>query len=558
MAGDKSRRAFISVVFLYLLTPGPSLLQGAMAADVGVEKNGALIAAGRTIYRDGRLADGRYLQATVQNDVPLVGDQLACEDCHRRSGLGSSESDIVIPPVTSTALFSPRQIVRRELYQKRKTGRGLRPAYDEQTLVRAITEGIDAAGRVLDPYMPRYRLDALASRQMVAYLKTLSNEVAEGVTQDEIHLATVIAGDVPVAQQSALLSVLEEIVREKNGQTRAEVRRARHGPWYKDWHYSPYRKWRLHVWRVTGPATSWGRQLQELYGKQPVFSVLSGIAAGAWNPVAEFCQETGIACLFPITELPGRQDTNYYNVYFSKGMSLQGEALADYLGSGAASASHKVIQLYSDDERSRVAAESFEARIMHKYKHLEMESVRLPADRVKADITRREVLENGVHQLVVWEAASNWESLAPGITTGAIYFSPTFDDSWTDEIPAAWQDKVYFIYPYALPEYRQRVMHRFELWARLRNIDITDEQIQADAYFATTMFGRTVQHLGSNFSREYLIERLEHGLDNAVFSSVYPHVSLGPGQRHAVNGAYIVKVANNQPALVDVSGWIVP
>jgi hypothetical protein len=61
------------------------------------------------------------------------------------------------------------------------------------------------------------------------------------------------------------------------------------------------------------------------------------------------------------------------------------------------------------------------------------------------------------------------------------------------------------------------------------------------------------------YSREYLIERIEHMVDRMLTSSVYPRLSLASGQRYASRGAYLVRVGGDAGfKLVPVSEWIVP
>src|SRR5207249_10027967 len=58
------------------------------------------------------------------------------------------------------------------------------------------------------------------------------------------------------------------------------------------------RKWRLHVWKLTGPANTWEAQLQEHLAAEPVFAVLSGIGGKNWAPVHHFCEQAELPCLF--------------------------------------------------------------------------------------------------------------------------------------------------------------------------------------------------------------------------------------------------------------------
>jgi hypothetical protein len=61
------------------------------------------------------------------------------------------------------------------------------------------------------------------------------------------------------------------------------------------------------------------------------------------------------------------------------------------------------------------------------------------------------------------------------------------------------------------------------------------------------------------FNREYFLEGIEHMAENATFTSVYPGVSLAPGQRFISRGAYIAQFpATGSDDLAAVGAWIVP
>ena len=101
-------------------------------------------------------------------------------------------------------------------------------------------------------------------------------------------------------------------------------------------------------------------------------------------------------------------------------------------------------------------------------------------------------------------------------------------------------------------------MLRFSSWARINKLSITDERVMANAFFTLTMLADATRHIRNNISREYLIERIEHMVDNTVFHSVYPHLSLGPDQRYASKGGYIIKYDKDKGIIPENTKWIVP
>ena len=132
-------------------------ISSAFATDINKES----ILAGKNIYMHGRLTSGKVVVATTAGDVKLTGEQAACVNCHRHSGLGSTEGSTVAPAITGEILFSEKKIkAHRYQPQTNQAAYALdRPAYTENSLKNTLMSGVDLNGNSLELLMPRYSFE---------------------------------------------------------------------------------------------------------------------------------------------------------------------------------------------------------------------------------------------------------------------------------------------------------------------------------------------------------------------------------------------------------------
>jgi hypothetical protein len=509
---------------------------------------------GKRLYMSGLRPDGSLMTGIAQENIPLTGAQAICGACHRTSAMGSVEGTEVVPALRGELLFEPLRLPT----SKPPQAPILRPAYDVESLKRAIRSGINAAGETMSMAMPRYPLSDEEVDMLIAYLRSLPMTPAPGVTDREIHLATVIGESVPPATRKAMLDVFNTFIAQKNAETRHEPERSEHAPWHKAWAYESYRKWVLHVWELKGDETTWGEQLARQYRQQPVFALVGGTAAGSWRPVHEFCQKSQLPCLFPTTDLPVIAEHDFYSVYLDMGMALQGALVAQHLAGDKHPAS-PVIQVHkAADPLGQTAAASLQERLAQSkipVKDLIIQSAEeLPSIMAQS---------NGA-TAVLWlrraDLADFWQKLKGPAGPQRFYLSTTLAEDAPADVPDALRDRVYFVHSYELPDKLPSLLLRSTRWLQAKRIYAPEQQrIQADSYFALTMTGMALQRIRGYFIREYFIEGFEHMLDNATFTSRYPRVSLAPGQRFAAKGAYIVKTAGaGKQYLTPVTDWLIP
>jgi len=96
-------------------------------------------------------------------------------------------------------------------------------------------------------------------------------------------------------------------------------------------------------------------------------------------------------------------------------------------------------------------------------------------------------------------------------------------------------------------------------WLSIRHIPVVAERVQADTYLACGLLSETIKHMIDAFIRDYLVERIEDTVEHRIVTGYYPRLTLGPGQRFASKGGYLVHFAGaNTKQLVADGGWITP
>lgn len=164
----KSRRLVIAAAYA-LIAVAAARTQRAPSAE-----------AGRQIYTSG----SETITASMGGSTELSSTMLPCANCHGADGRGGAEGGVVASNIRWLELTKP--------YRAATPNGRRRPAYDEQTLRRAIVDGVDSAGNALHAAMPRYAMSAEELNDLAAYLKVLGAEEAPGVSDGEVRVGTIV------------------------------------------------------------------------------------------------------------------------------------------------------------------------------------------------------------------------------------------------------------------------------------------------------------------------------------------------------------------------------
>jgi hypothetical protein len=509
---------------------------------------------GETIYRQGLLPGGAPLHGSREVGAGVEGDAAACVACHRRSGLGTAEGQVVIPPITGKYLFRPGgRLEDLDMVYAQGNVSLDHGAYSDATLARAIREGVGRNGRKLSPLMPRFDLDDAAMASLIAYLKNLSAGPVPGVSDDTLDFATIIAPDADPAARRGMLDVLDRFFADKNDFIRGGRRPMQDS---RSVGFRVTRRWQLHVWELSGAPGTWEKQLRERLASEPVFAVISGIGGKTWAPIHHFCEKAGLPCLFPNVDLPVVAEKDFYPVYFSKGVRLEAELIADAVGNDKGI--HRLVQVYRPDDIGAAAAASLSAAAREA--GLRTQDRPLAAGDGAPDFAAALAPVEAGDALVLWLRPPDLARLpAPPAQAGQVFVSGLMGGMEAAPLPAAWRPEAQLTYPVDLPQLRQYRTTYPHTWFRIKHIPVVADRIQSDTYLACGIVSEVLSEMLDSFRRDYLVERIEDMLSRRVLTGYYPHLGLAPGQRFASKGGYLVRLSDPSGDRLAAEGeWRIP
>lgn len=517
---------------------------------------------GEDIYRQGKLSPGVALRGEREAGASVEGMRAACITCHRSSGLGTSEGRTVVPPIIGKYLFRAHSTNVRDMTLPHIAGyRSTRDPYTDETLARAIRDGKGPNGRTLSYLMPRYPLNDANMASLTSYLKVMGSAEVPGVTSEVLHFATIITPDTDPKLRKAMLDVMERFFADKNSFIRGGIKPMQAS---REIEYRVSRRWQLHIWQLTGEPDQWEQQLRARMAAEPVYAAISGLGGRTWAPVHRFCQAEKLPCLFPNVDLPVVAESDFYPVYFSRGVLLEADMMAGLVAKQPDEAAHsptvqRLVQVYRRGDVGEQAANALSA--LAAAAGMKVVNLKLPAD--SHDRTDVDQAIRGLGRgdaLALWLRPLDLQALPPEVPELALVaVSGIMGGLEQAPLPAAWRPAVRLIYPADLPDLRKVRMNFPLSWFKIKQIPVVNERIQTDTYIACGILAETLTDMLDSFVRDYLVERVEGMLSHRLVNGYYPRLSLAPGQRFGSKGGYIVRFEGPAKSTLVADGeWTVP
>lgn len=560
------RRLLLGLTVFGWLPVMPGAVRAVAAAESAPLAQEEVLRLGERMYREGLLPSGEPMKAFVSGDVPVEGTAFTCVSCHLRSGLGSIEGGVITTPTNGRILYQPREsyikgaefvpLIHNYAYLLPP-----RPAYTDATLADLIVGGSDPTGRSLVSVMPIYDLQDRDMEILIAYLKSLSDEPPPGVEKRHIQFATVVVEGVdPVAVESMLLP-LQFSVDRKNSLAVASQKNdrvARMG--YNMLGDLTMVTFSLARWTLRGEPETWRAQLEAYYQAEPVFALLGGISDGTWEPVHAFCEDHEIPDLLPVVEYPVLSESDWYTLYFSRGIRQEGEAAARYLhGMYELFAGRKVVEVVRNDKRGRTLAAGFDETWADTGHPPALRISLAPGEELTGERLQELVAREKPAALVVWDDAALLGSVASLVDSadrpGLVLVSGTSLGESLWAIPQPLRSMVYLTYPYRLPQDDARFDVSVRKVLAGKRPDAYDPRILRQSYITSELLGKALMEMRGEYYRDFFLDTIGMLMDQ--YFPLYERVSFGPGQRYVSKGCYIVQLGEGEkPKLEARSEWV--
>lgn len=490
---------------------------------------------GKRIYLEGESASGKPISALIaRGGAPLPASIVPCGSCHGSDGRGRPEGGVLPPDITWSSLSAAYG-------HDHEYGRS-HPAFDDASLARTITEGIDPAGNELDRSMPRYSMSEADLADLVAYIKRIEADLETGISDGEIRIGTVLPTTGPLVGLGEMMRrVLEAYF---NG---VNARGGING-----------RKLQLVVAAYDPDPTYAGWRVRDLVEEQSVFALVSGYVDGIEKEVAALVEEVKLPIIGPYTMLPeAGAGLNHYSFYLQSGLQHHAELLVRYAATLPAASGSRAAIVHRDAgpyaELAAAAGAAAEPAGWGALEFLPYAPAGFDAPKLAARLSA-----SGTQSLFFFGNAEEFRLLtnaAEDIGYVPMVFVPGSLAARTMfEIPESFAGRVYLAYPSVPDDHTPRGVQAFERFHAENDIDYRYSAAQISAYSAALVLVEGLKRAGRDLSRERLVRELE-GLTD-FRTGLMPPISYNPRRRVGALGGYVLALDPGQRKLSPSSKWI--
>jgi ABC-type branched-subunit amino acid transport system substrate-binding protein len=459
---------------------------------------------------------------------------LPCANCHGHDGLGRPEGGAEPSDITWSNLT-------KSYGHRHKMGRE-HPAFDEESLAKAIAKRVDPASNPLDLIMPRYEMSEGDMAALIAYIKRLERDLDPGLSDDTIRLGSILPSQGPYgALGQAVAATLRAYFDEVNAA----------GGIYG-------RKVELKVAEYVGGKDSTAANARRLVEQDRVFAVLGAFTLGMERELFPIFEGGGVPQVGPVTLFAGHDELQNDSAFFVlSGLSDQARALVDYaaLHLDPAPTAVAVVLAQHDiyDDIARAVERQAERRGWPRPAVVRVAGGRDGAARRVEELSRSGAEAvfyfgpaEGLPGFAAEAAARDWRPRL--LLSGLIAGRQALD------LPAAFQGGLFLAYPNLPRDQSPKGADAFRALHEKHGLPREHLAAQVEAYAAAKVLVEALRRSGRALSRGGLVAALE-GLSKFDTGQT-PPVSFGPTRRVGALGAHVVSIDPETKRFLPGATWV--
>ncbi|MEP7010828.1 MAG: ABC transporter substrate-binding protein [Acidobacteriota bacterium] len=498
-------------------------------------------ARGKRLFLAGESGSGGEISAVMGSGGPetaVPGATLPCGSCHGRDGRGRPEGGIAPSNITWESLTKP--------YGSGALLGRTHPPYDEKSVKRAVTMGLDPAGNGLNPTMPRYQMSQADIADLIAYLKRVDNEPVPGVSATTVRLGAWLAPGEPGAVTKALLDASIAEVNKRGGL------------------YG--RKLELAAETLTGDAADRTRIAAAFLDRTPILALVAPELSGAPGSdvgLAELLEQrevpaVGASSLFPSADA----DLDRQTFYLLASPADQARALVETIAketvrptfalvaSDAAEISPLADAVVSEAERRTYAPAEIR-------RYSATSGAAGPND-PWVEATARDLAGKNVAAILHLGPARDASALLLALdrlgSRPRLLALGAFADRALLDLPVGLAAGVRLAFPIRPLDLASPDSAEWRALAAAHKLSTGDLGTQGAALAAIKLIVAALEKIGRDLTRDHLIATLE--TFEHYDTGVSPPLRFRPGKRMGARGAYLVKLDVATKGFVPEGDWI--
>jgi len=491
---------------------------------------------GKRIYMEGS-GSGKISAFLAGAGISAPGKGFPCVNCHLPGGTGQREGGVRSAEITWFHLT-------KEHPGKRATGR-VHPPYSEETVIAAITEGVDPAGNALDPAHPRYTMTREDLKDLVAYIKVMDREAVPGVSDNAVRVGILLPEKGPLAEAGReVQALLSGYFAEMNARGGLYSRSLTLVPVSFD----PYEK---------DGALPAARKAVE---SDDVFCFLANLGGQTDDEAARYLSTWKVPVIVPLLSAPeSGYGADRYTFHVIASIRDQARVMTDFLSERVRKPGSRVGILHAEDGSGRAGAEGAREQIGKHELTLAAQESFVPgtfsAPEAVARMRGKEIdavlYFGGPREAMAFALEADVREWRPLFVAPA----PMVGDALASA-PPGFLGYVYVATPFENPDPSSRRMQEFFRIGERYGVGPRHRTFQLLAYSGAILLEEGLKRAGRGVTREKFVNSI--GNVWKLETGVSPPLTYNQNQRTGAVGAAILKVDPVRRRFVPATPWREP